>query len=192
MLKHFQEFDINKYFEEIKSSFKLKKSIKKAFVNLSFFDFSLFLLKKHLRLLRQNKNLNRFVQDLMFLFHKEFSSLISYLKFPENQIETNIAFYTKLLKYKGMLKKYRISDDNFDEFLGKFNLSIFVEMASKIFSEIAEIKNYLLSNFGQSKFLHFYQIHQGAEGKMLLENLDDFDSPSKFNLNNESNHIYKL
>ena len=152
LIKHFQEFNDEKYFNTSQKSFALREAVSQAFVDGSLLEASFFLLKKHLRLLRQSSTLHSFCQSFLFRFHDSFSLEMEGLELPDRQIETHIAFYSRMLRYKALLRKYHIDDKNFDEFLGKFNLGIFVEMASRIFSEIEQIRKLLLKNFSVEIF----------------------------------------
>lgn len=152
LIKHFQEFNEEKYFRTCQTSFDLRESVSQAFVDNSLLEASLFLLKKHLRLLRQSRGLHTFCQSFLLRFHESFSLEMEGLSPPDRQIETQIAFYSQMLRYKALLRKYHIEDKNFDEFLGKFNLGIFVEMASRIFSEVEQIRAQLLKDFSAHLF----------------------------------------
>lgn len=152
LIKHFQEFNEEKYFRTVEPSLGLREGVAQAFVDSSQLEASLFLLKKHLRLLRQSSSLHAFCQAFLFRFHESFSLEMEGLRPPERQIEAQIAFYSQMLRYKALLRKYRVEDRNFDEFLGQFNLGIFVEMASRIFSEVGQIRQRLLGDFSAELF----------------------------------------
>ena len=152
LIKHFQEFNEEKYFNTSNRTFALREAVSQAFVDGSRLESSFFLLKKHLRLLRMSSTLHSFCQIFVFRFHESFSLEMEGLKPPDKQIETHIAFYSRMLRYKALLRKYHIEDKNFNEFLGKFNLGIFVEMASRIFSEVEQIRKQLISNFSGDLF----------------------------------------
>ena len=152
LIKHFQEFNEEKYFNTASKSFGLREAVAQAFVDGSRLESSFFLLKKHLRLLRQSSAFHNFCQSFLFRFHDCFSLEMEGLEPPNKQIETHIAFYSRMLRYKALLRKYHIEDKNFDEFLGKFNLGIFVEMASRIFSEVDLVRAELIKNFSLEMF----------------------------------------
>jgi hypothetical protein len=152
LIKHFQEFNEEKYFTSCAKSFELREAVAQAFIDGSLIESSFFLLKKHLRLLRQNNGLHVFCQAFLVRFHEAFSLEMEGLEPTEKEIETQIAFYSRMLRYKTLLRKYHIEDKNFDEFLGKFNLGIFVEMASRIFSEVEQIRKELIKNFSLNVF----------------------------------------
>jgi hypothetical protein len=152
LIKHFQEFNEEKYFNTASKSFALREAVAQAFLDGSYIESSFFMLKKHLRVLRQSSAFHTFCQSFLFRFHDQFSLEMEGLEPPNKQIETHIAFYSKMLRYKALLRKYHIEDKNFDEFLGKFNLGIFVEMASRIFSEIEQVRSELISNFSLDLF----------------------------------------
>lgn len=152
MLKHFQEFNLDKYYGQIRQTIKLREAVAKSFTDGTLLESCFFLLKKHLRLLRQSPIFHKYCQDLMLRFHEDFSLEMEGLTPPEQQIETHIAFYSRMLRYKTLMRKYRVEDSNFEDFLGKFNLGIFVEMASRIFAEVDLVRKSLLKNYSLRNF----------------------------------------
>ena len=168
MIKHFQEFNEEKFFHTSNKVFDLRESVSQAFVDESRLEASFFLLKKHLRLLRMSPTLHSFCQGFLSRFHESFSLEMEGLQPPDKQIETHIAFYSRMLRYKALLRKYHIEDKNFNEFLGKFNLGIFVEMASRIFSEVEEVRKQLISNFSADLFKMENKISLNETRKRML------------------------
>ena len=151
LLMHFQQFSLDKYASEVMTRFDLRRAVDCVFLDLAPFKQVLFRLKKYLRLLRQSRALHNYTQEFLRRFHEDFSLEMEMLQ-VQGEVEAQIGFYALLSKYKQLLRKYSVEDPNFDEFLGCLNLSIFVRMASQIFSEIHEVKKQLLTNYGIDNF----------------------------------------
>lgn len=168
--------------------FNLRRAVDSVFSNLSLFKDSLFKLKKYLRLLRQSRALHQYTQAFLHRFHEDFSLEMEMFN-VQGEVQAQIGFYALLSKYKQILRKYSLEDPNFDEFLGCLNLSIFVRMASQIFSEIHEVKRLLIENFAITNFKTENSLPQARSHSELnprTQHEDQFTKSAKRYFTNDS------
>ena len=150
LLKSLEDFNPKRFLEQNMFIFKLKFYRLNESFDVEDFKFSFQNLKKFLKVLKYNEELNSKVQPFLIEFHKLVCKSLSNTRF-EFSSEEMPEIYRVIRNYTYLLEKYNVNDLQLKKYLVKFNNVLFERLIDSILDKLKGVVMGYLEDTKESK-----------------------------------------